>query len=226
MAQRKIKGEFFFILLLITTVIVSVVILQNRKSVMVSSSAKKTGTENILLSNGWNLVSTTLDTGLDAKSVCNLAQPTKLGICKYNKGYVCRACGNPTSTENFPIVANEGYFIYSWLSGYYNLSLTGVHSQSIPFLEGYAIVGFPKESEDGAMASKLCGRYLGTDHVITKINKYTENGTYLEYSCSSNTSVDFQIERNKAYWVLSELLEKPGSSKSVKDKPSVPQNNP
>jgi len=224
MSGKKRSSEFFFILLLVSTIIVSVVVLQNKSDFLGKTSAKKQETEDILLGTGWNLVSTTLVTGLDAKAICDLIPPevSMVSICKYEGSYTCRYCYSVNPTDNFPIIANQGYFISSDYPGTFSLSLTGVRSRNIPLVEGYAMVGFPK-SDRKLMASKLCGRYQETSYKILKLNKYLDNGTYQEYDCEIKSQNDFEIEKNKAYWVMSELITKPRSGKNVKVRPSVPR---
>lgn len=222
MGKKVGAKNFFFVILSVGTLILSVYILQNRRILIEQSSAKRVETESITLPTGWSVVSTTLVTDLDAKALCGQI-PSKGEICRYPGQYVCRACFNVMSTENFPIAANEGYFIFSDSPDSYNLTFTGVRSRNVPLLEGSSMVGFPNVHERKIMASDLCGRYPGTNLSIMKINNYQTDGTWLEYICGSSLSHNFQIVKNKAYFVLSEIVSKPGSSRNLKFKPSTPQ---
>lgn len=218
--------DFTFVMVLVATLFTSVVVLQNRKALIDKSSAKKTEVEDIALSPGWNMISTSLETDLDAKTLCGQLTSGD-SVCRFRDQYQCWYCNTTIPINvNFSIQANEGYFVYS--GSVANLNFSGIKSYDVSLAEGSVMAGFPKASQQKIMASELCGRYPSTDLNVVKILKYKHlvaNDYYYEKDCGDPNSDDFVIESGAGYWVTSELITKPGSSKNLKFKPSVPSSN-
>lgn len=221
----KKSFNLIFILALVATLVTSVAVIQGRKAFLSKSSAKKVESETIVLNQGWNAVSTTLETGIDAKSMCLQLTGRSAAICEYQNRYNCYYCDS-SSGENFQIVANGGLFIYNNLDPV-NINFIGVKTYDVPIDIGVKFVGFPRNNEASLMASDLCGKYLGTDVVIKWLMGYglnvDNNYQTKNFNCEGLPKQNFEIDRNGAYYVLVDSFSAPGQAEIKDFKPQTPK---
>ncbi|GEM_PF-6044016 len=148
------------------------------------------------LSQGWNLITISLQSNYTASSLSRAIGDTCdsiVGWDSLNQTYHSHPTG--TFINDFPVMPRRGYFIHVWNTTLFTLSGNPLQPIPVSLIKGYNLIGWHKQSM--VTADSLLGSITGCDAVSTW-NPLT--GTYRSY-LNNNASDSFNITNGDGVFV-------------------------
>ena len=153
------------------------------------------------LRRGWNLWSCPMTVeNLSAKSLLATIGTSGLIVSKLDKTldkYVSYVVGDPDKFD-FPIVAGEGYYVWSSDPNHFTLKGELLPSSSIQLKTGWNMIGY--SSMQPMMASELLENIEG-GHGLIVASKNPDTGKYHSYVVGDSAKLDFTISPGNAYYI-------------------------
>jgi len=211
------KFRFFEVILITAAIIISIFVIQTKTNT--TSSASEKNETSFIISPGWNLVSPSFSTSMTAKSFCKEFSQITSVVKWESQSWKEYACKNPV-IANFPILANNGYFIRVDVPETIIWKDRGkLLKPGFKFEEGWNVTGIVPSLTGYKNADDICLKSPNPNFKILEINRWY-NGGWNAHVCEYPFN-NFSLEDNKAYFIKAVLV---GSNPNKKIAPlSLPK---